>query len=132
MIKLQMEGLERTRNDLLRISQEIKQKVWLEILYIGDTVLQRLRQEFPESSGAVFSSIKDQASLTHTIYVDNILICSVTGLSVILESEKGSAYKGKGFFETVAELQNYSNILVNQYLNEARGRIESAINIILN
>jgi hypothetical protein len=128
MISIQVEGVERAMKNLVGYSNKIRQRVWLDVKFVGEQVRDRLIREFPISR---FDGVGYPSELTYEIYGEKILICVVSGLALLSEVEKQSAFKGEGYFESFTELEGYLKRLINEYFIMAKERIQNTLHLIL-
>lgn len=127
-MRFQILGVDRTINHLMGYSNRIKEDLLKIVPEIGMEVETKLKKEFPQ---AQITGEFDATNLSYQIKAYNIVICDVTGFLILTAVEKQSAYKGKGYFESSRELDEYVQDLVNFYLNQARERINLALMEIL-
>jgi len=84
MISYQVEGLERTMRNLQRYSQEIRFSIELTLLEAKDSIVYELQNLFPD---LIFTSQFFPQNLEVWIYVDEIVICKLTGKRIDTRTE---------------------------------------------
>jgi len=128
MITANIENVRRVTKNLLKYSSRIKERVWNDILFVGNEVRDRINREFPQT---VLTISMNPNQLSYSIMVDNLVICDVSGLVILTGAEKSSAYKGLGYFESSADFTEYRRTLIDYYFNIAKERIRNTIHTIL-
>lgn len=115
--QVNLNDVNRTIKHILNYHSEIYESIKIDILNLGNILLEKLRLMFPEVT-LIGKSVSDfEYLITTEIEGEGLVICSITDKRVITTYEKYYG-KEKGKYESVTEAIDWDEI-VNTFLNEA-------------
>jgi hypothetical protein len=133
-----IQGADRVARNLMNYAVKIKNQIAIDVETIGKEVEEEIKQEFPEL--AIQSNFNPSfpeyiISTGGEVGGEGLTLCRISGKVIMTSRERMATFaktKGKNAYVNVEELGPWEDELVAKYLNEARERIESSLQMILN